>query len=132
MMRSPGAEAGENHPRRPFDPVMDEWLGGMGVRVATHSLDRPRIVVKPRPAWLPFLAMVPAGAAPGRRSYSRPSRPVEIDPDEILPERDPEVATRLCDAGIRLATHSLDRPRVVVKRRPAWLAFLVAALRVRG
>jgi hypothetical protein len=44
------------------------------------------------------------------------------------PDRDPVVAARLQEAGVRLATGSLDRPRYVAKRRPAWLAFFLRTL----
>ena len=42
-----------------------------------------------------------------------------------LLDRDPELTDRLRAAGVRVATHSLDRPRHVAKHRPRWLAFLL-------
>jgi hypothetical protein len=36
---------------------------------------------------------------------------------------------RLKAAGFRFPTKSLDRPRIAVKPRPAWLAFLVRVAR---
>lgn len=51
------------------------------------------------------------------------------DEEERWPllDRDPAVAARLREAGVRLATGSLDRERQVAKRRPAWLAFILRA-----
>lgn len=49
-----------------------------------------------------------------------------------LLDRDPELTERLRAAGIRVATHSLDRPRHVAKHRPRWLAFFLRVVGVRG
>jgi hypothetical protein len=53
---------------------------------------------------------------------------------EMWPEADEDRALneRLRAGGVRLATRSLDRPRVVVKPRPAWLARLLTLPRVRA
>jgi hypothetical protein len=53
------------------------------------------------------------------------SRASEPGDDRALDER-------LRAGGVRLATRSLDRPRVVVKPRPAWLARLLTLLRARA
>jgi hypothetical protein len=49
------AEADALWPRKDVDPELDARLRAAGVRIPTRSLDRPRVVVKPRPAWLAFL-----------------------------------------------------------------------------
>ena len=56
------------------------------------------------------------------------------DTVEMWPEDEDERALneRLRAAGVRLPTHSLDRPRELVKLRPAWLAFLLSLVRVRA
>ena len=50
---------------------------------------------------------------------------------DLWPATDEEQALRerLRSAGVQLATQSLDRPRVLVRKRPRWLAFLVALTR---
>jgi hypothetical protein len=51
-------------PRKDVDPEFDEEMRAAGFRIPTRSLDRPRVVVKPRPAWLAFLITLVFG--PGR------------------------------------------------------------------
>ncbi|HEX8243331.1 MAG TPA: hypothetical protein VF541_07540 [Longimicrobium sp.] len=41
------------------------------------------------------------------------------------PEEEKALEQRLIAAGFRMPTKSLDRPRVLARRRPAWLAFLM-------
>ena len=50
-----------------------------------------------------------------------------LDPDE---ER--ALNERMIAAGYRMSTRSLDRPRQLARRRPAWLAFLFSLLRAKG
>jgi hypothetical protein len=132
------AEADERWPRKHVDPEYDGRMRAAGMRVPAHSLDRPRYVAKRRPAWLAFLLRV---AAAGKPSALRPLKRTHCnvhlqteEEEEIWPPpgRDPEVAARLSAAGVRLATRSLDRPRRLARRRPAWLALLLRSLRVRG
>ena len=52
------AEANETWPRKDVDPEFDEEMRRLGARIPTRSLDRPRVVVKPRPAWLAFVLRV--------------------------------------------------------------------------
>jgi hypothetical protein len=138
-------EAGELWPIEERDPELVAWMRSVGIRPATRSLHRPRYVAKRRPAWLAFLLRVSErmAAAPGRlfrsarspRGRSRMPENLEVwENSEFwpLPDRDPEVTERLRAAGVRLATASLDRPRRVAKRRPAWAAFLLTLLKVRG
>jgi hypothetical protein len=47
----------------------------------------------------------------------------DLDTDEAREEA--EFLERLRAAGVKLAEGSLDRPRVIVKQRPWWLAFLI-------
>ena len=49
------AEADALWPRKDVDPEFDEEMRAAGFRIPTRTLDRPRVVVKPRPAWLAFL-----------------------------------------------------------------------------
>ncbi|HKP75683.1 MAG TPA: hypothetical protein VJT67_09085 [Longimicrobiaceae bacterium] len=51
-----------------------------------------------------------------------------VDP---WPATDEEHALRerLRAAGVQVATQPLDRPRILVRKRPRWLAFLVALTR---
>jgi hypothetical protein len=50
-------------PRKEVDPEFDEQMRAMGARIPTRSLDRPRVVVRPRPAWLAFLITLVFGPA---------------------------------------------------------------------
>jgi hypothetical protein len=50
-------------PRKDVDPAFDEEMRAAGFRIPTRSLDRPRVVVKPRPAWLAFLITLVFGPA---------------------------------------------------------------------
>jgi hypothetical protein len=50
-------------PRKDVDPEFDEQMRAMGARIPTRSLDRPRVVVRPRPAWLAFLITLVFGPA---------------------------------------------------------------------
>jgi hypothetical protein len=50
-----GRETGETWTQADEARALEERLRAGGVRLATKSLDRPRTVVKPRPAWLAFL-----------------------------------------------------------------------------
>jgi len=51
---------------------------------------------------------------------------------EFDPEEERALIERLKAAGYRMPTRSLDRPRQLAKRRPAWLAFLFSLLRAKG
>lgn len=55
------AEADALWPRKDVDPVFDEEMRAAGFRIPTRTLDRPRVVVKPRPAWLAFLITLVLG-----------------------------------------------------------------------
>jgi len=50
-----GAGAEERWPRQNNDSEFDAEMAAAGFRIPTRPLDRPRVVVKPRPAWLAFL-----------------------------------------------------------------------------
>jgi hypothetical protein len=52
----------------------------------------------------------------------------DVNTDEAREEA--EFLERLRAAGVKLATGELNRPRVIVKQRPRWLAFLVRTLRL--
>jgi hypothetical protein len=56
----------------------------------------------------------------------------DLETLELWPDHDAEERAFLAHLranGVRLATRSLDRPRVIGKQRPPWLAFIVRALR---
>lgn len=53
----------ERWPRKDVDPEYDAEMRALGFRIPTRSLDRPRVVVKPRPAWLAFLITLIFGPA---------------------------------------------------------------------
>ena len=57
--------AGERWPRKDVDPEFDEEMRALGARIPTRSLDRPRVVVQPRPTWLAFLITLIFGPARG-------------------------------------------------------------------
>ena len=114
-----GAAAEERWPRRDDDSEFDAEMAAAGFRIPTRPLDRPRVVVKPRPGWLAFLLRLA-----GRETL--PFERIELRP---LRDRDPELDAVLQAMGVRVATYSLDRPRYVARQRPAWLAFIVRALR---
>lgn len=59
---------------------------------------------------------------------------VDRETMEMWPDdgEDGALKERLREGGVRLATQPLDRPREVVKLRPAWLAFLLTLLRPRA
>jgi len=128
------------YPRRDVDPELDERLRAAGVRIATRSLDRPRILVKLRPTWLAFLIRisVAAGRLPGRIWNPKRNGVVQADLEEdelaeIWPTAiDWEGVERVDGVRIRRATRSLHRPRHVAKRRPALLAFLLRMVGARG
>ena len=61
--RLTGAELDALYPRKDVDPDFDERMRAAGVRIPTRSLHRPRILVKPRPAWLAFLITLVFGPA---------------------------------------------------------------------
>lgn len=145
-------------PRKNVDPEMREWMQAQGIRIATRSLDRPRYVAKGRPAWLAFILRTADRVdATVRRLLRKPPRGAdEIDDlgdiwlfrtaddrpqphgraeelgaaDEHWPRKDvdPEFDEEMRALGFRVPTRSLDRPRVVVKPRPAWLAFLITLI----
>jgi len=50
-------------PRQDVDPEFDEAMRAAGFRIPTRSLDRPRVVVRPRPAWIAFLITLVFGPA---------------------------------------------------------------------
>jgi hypothetical protein len=52
---------------------------------------------------------------------------LELWPDEDTEER--AFLEHLRANGVRLATKSLDRPRVIGKQRPRWLAFILRTLK---
>jgi|GEM_PF-2734709 hypothetical protein len=57
------AELDALYPRRDVDPEFDEEMRAAGFRIPTRSLHRPRVLVKPRPAWLAFLLTLVFGPA---------------------------------------------------------------------
>ncbi|HEU4556850.1 MAG TPA: hypothetical protein VFS20_03335 [Longimicrobium sp.] len=57
----------------------------------------------------------------------RDTETLDLWPDEDAEER--AFLEHLRANGIRLATKSLDRPRVIGKQRPRWLAFMIRTLR---
>jgi hypothetical protein len=135
------AEVEEPWPIEERDPERVAWMRAAGIRPATRSLDRPRHVARKRPGWLAFLLRSCAAAERLLTSIGKPggNSRVRADPEECelaeiwpMPERDPEVTERLRAAGVRLATRSLDRPRRVARRRPAWLVFLLTLVGARG
>ncbi|HEX8905387.1 MAG TPA: hypothetical protein VF771_11120 [Longimicrobiaceae bacterium] len=60
------------------------------------------------------------------------AKDTEIPRVEWDPEEERELREKLIAAGFRMPTKSLDRPRVAVKGRPRWLAFLVRLFRLQG
>ena len=126
-------EAGELWPIEERDPELVAWMRSVGIRPATRSLHRPRYVARRRPFWLAFLLRrADAIAVLGRRLLGKPRKQSEGDLEfeqqlrEIWP-----VPDRESPLIIRPATRSLDRPRYVAKRRPAWLAFLLRVATAR-
>jgi len=124
-------------PRKDVDPEFDEQMRAIGARIPTRSLDRPRVVVRPRPAWLAFLLRRrDAITALGRRiaGVQRKPSPRDLEFDrrlsEVWPVPDRNPYERSAPLVIRPATQSLDRPRHVARRRPGWLAFLLRMARV--
>jgi hypothetical protein len=141
LRRITEAEADALYRRGEVDPEPDEGLCAAGARIPARSLDRPRILVKPRPAWLAFLLRT--GAAAGRllRRIWSPGRNGLVQADleeaelaEIWPTAisDWESVERVGGLRIRPATRSLHRPRRVAKPRPALLAFLLRLVGARG
>lgn len=57
----------------------------------------------------------------------RDTETLDLWPDEDAEER--AFLEHLRANGVRLATKSLDRPRVALKQRPWWLAFIFRTLR---
>jgi hypothetical protein len=133
------AELDALYPRRDVDPEFDAKMRAAGVRIPTRSLDRPRILVKPRPAWLAFLIRigVAAGRLLGRIWNPKRNGSVQADLEEaelaaIWPTAiDWEGVERVGAVRIRRATRSLHRPRHVAERRPALLAFLLRVVGAR-
>jgi hypothetical protein len=135
------AEADALYPRKEADPAPHEEVRAAGFRVPTRSLHRPRILVKPRPAWLAFLIRICAAAGRLLRSIWNPQRNVleqadleEAELAEIWPAaiRDGKGVERVGALRVRPATRSLHRPRHVARRRPALLAFLLRVVGTRG
>jgi hypothetical protein len=134
------ARANALYPRKDVDPELDEEMRAAGFRIPTRSLDRPRILVKLRPAWLAFLIRisVAAGHLLGRIWDPKRNGLVQADLEEaelaeIWPTAiDWEGVERVGGVRIRRATRSLHRPRYVAKRRPALLAFLLRVVGARG
>lgn len=148
----------ERWPRKNVNPEFDAEMRALGARIPTRSLDRPRVVVQPRPAWLAFvLRTADRVDATVRRLLRKPRRDADEIEDlgdvwifragddrpqpyggaekpsaagERWPRKDvdPEFDEEMRALGFRIPTRSLDRPRVVVKPRPAWLAFLITLI----
>jgi hypothetical protein len=57
------AELDALYPREDVDPEFDEAMRAAGARIPTRSFNRPRVLVKPRPAWLAFLITLVFGPA---------------------------------------------------------------------
>ena len=57
----------------------------------------------------------------------RGTETLDLGPDEDAEER--AFLEHLRANGVRLATKSLDRPRVIGKQRPRWLAFIIRTFR---
>jgi len=134
------AELDALYPREDVDPEFDEKMRALGVRVPTRSFNRPRVLVKPRPAWLAFLIRISLAAGrllgriwtPKRKGWVR----ADLEEDElaeIWPTAiDWEGVERVGGVRIRRATRSLHRPRHVAGRRPAVLAFLLRVVGARS
>ena len=126
-------------PQPMWDPeeerALEERLIAAGFRMPTKSLDRPRVLAKRRPAWLAFLMRqhrrvreLPAifrDFARARERRKTRSEPVNVPLPEWDPEEEKALEQRLIAAGYRMPTLSLDRPRVMARRRPRWKAILI-------
>jgi hypothetical protein len=63
LARPADAELDALYPRKDVDPELDEAMRAAGARIPTRSFNRPRVLVKPRPAWLAFLITLVFGPA---------------------------------------------------------------------